>query len=351
MNIEAIDLFCGAGGLTHGLEQAGINVTVGYDIDPSCRYPYESNNDSRFIEQSVLDINASEMLDKYSSGAIKVLAGCAPCQPFSKYTQRLPKDERWSLLYSFSRLVREVQPDLITMENVPEIKGHQVYIDFEKSLIEQGYFIWSKVVFCPDYGIAQGRKRLVLLASKFSAISLISPTHQKPNYVTVRNVISKLKPIAAGDKNLSDPIHKSNRLTEINRKRIKASKQGGTWHDWSEDIRLECHKRATGKGYVSVYGRMKWDEPSPTITTQAYNYGSGRFGHPEQDRAITLREAALLQSFPENYQFVDSKEKTFRQVEISRLIGNAVPVRLGEVIGQSMINHLVQQDNLVDLNS
>jgi len=351
MNIEAIDLFCGAGGLTHGLEQAGVNVTVGYDIDPACRYPYESNNVSRFIEQSVLNINASEMLDKYSSGAIKVLAGCAPCQPFSKYTQRLPKDERWSLLYSFSRLVREVQPDLITMENVPEIKGHQVYIDFEKSLIEQGYFIWSKVVFCPDYGIAQGRKRLVLLASKFSEISLIAPTHQKSNYVTVRNVISKLKPIAAGDKNSSDPIHKSNRLTEINRKRIKASKQGGTWHDWSEDIRLECHKRATGKGYVSVYGRMKWDEPSPTITTQAYNYGSGRFGHPEQDRAITLREAALLQSFPENYQFVDSKEKIFRQVEISRLIGNAVPVLLGKVIGQSMVNHLAQQDNPVGLNS
>ncbi|MCK5355633.1 MAG: DNA cytosine methyltransferase [Methyloprofundus sp.] len=108
MNIEAIDLFCGAGGLTHGLEQAGINVTAGYDIDPACRYPYEYNNTARFIEQSVIEINSSEMLNQYSSSAIKVLAGCAPCQPFSKYTQRLPKDERWALLYSFSRLIKEV---------------------------------------------------------------------------------------------------------------------------------------------------------------------------------------------------------------------------------------------------
>lgn len=348
MNIEAIDLFCGVGGLTHGLEKSGIKVLVGYDIDPACRYPYQTNNSASFVEKNIVETEPEDLLGCYSPDALKMLAGCAPCQPFSKYTQHLPKDERWSLLYSFLRLIEGVQPDLITMENVPEIKRHKVYHDFEASLLRQGYFVWSQVVFCPDYGIAQNRKRLVLLASKFADITLIQPTHDKSNYCTVRDVISQLPPISAGQKNLHDPIHVANKLTEINLKRIRASKSGGTWRDWSEDLKLTCHGRSTGKGYVSVYGRMKWDEPSPTITTQAYNYGSGRFGHPEQDRAITLREAALLQSFPENYQFIDPKEKDFRRIEISRLIGNAVPVKLAEVIGQSMITHLASLSSLVD---
>jgi len=350
MNIEAIDLFCGAGGLTHGLEQAGINVTAGYDIDPACCYPYQANNVAQFIEQDICEINSADILNHYSSKSIKILAGCAPCQPFSKYTQHLSKDKdkRWSLLYSFADLVKKVQPDLITMENVPDIKYHQVYKDFENTLKQQGYFIESQIVFCPDYGIAQSRKRLVLLASKFSEISLIKPTHNKDTYLTVKDIISDLKSVKAGEKNLYDPIHKSNKLTPINQKRIQASKQGGTWRDWPEKIRLECHKRASGKGYVSVYGRMRWDKPSPTITTQSYNYGSGRFGHPEQNRAITLREAALLQSFPKDYKFINPKEDNFRYVEISRLIGNAVPVKLGKIIGQSMIKHLRLQGKLVD---
>lgn len=345
MNIEAIDLFCGAGGLTHGLEKAGVRVLAGYDIDPACQYPYQTNNTARFVEQSVVDIKIPDILSHYSSKAIKMLAGCAPCQPFSKYTRGLSKnDERWSLLYSFLHLIEGVQPDLITMENVPEIKRHKVYDDFEDSLIKQGYFVWSQIVFCPDYGIAQGRKRLVLLASKFAEISLIKPTYDQSNYMTVSDVISKLPPIKAGEKNPHDPIHVANKLTEINLRRIRASTQGGTWHDWSDDLKLACHKRITGKGYVSVYGRMKWDEPSPTITTQATNYGSGRFGHPEQDRAITLREAALLQSFPKDYQFINPAENSFNHAGISRLIGNAVPVKLGEVIGQSMKAHLYSLD-------
>jgi len=347
MNIEAIDLFCGVGGLTHGLEKSGIKVLAGYDIDPACRYPYQTNNSACFVEKSIVETEPEDLIRYYSSDALRMLAGCAPCQPFSKYTQHLPKDERWSLLYSFLRLIEGVQPDLITMENVPEIKRHKVYKDFEDSLVKQGYYVWSQVVFCPEYGIAQNRKRLVLLASKFGQIALIQPTHDKSKYLTVRNVISKLPPISAGQKNPHDPIHVANKLTEINLKRIRSSKSGGTWRDWSEDLKLTCHGRSTGKGYVSVYGRMKWDEPSPTITTQAYNYGSGRFGHPEQDRAITLREAALLQSFPESYQFIDPEQKNFRRIEISRLIGNAVPVKLAEVIGQSMIIHLASLSSRV----
>ncbi|MEI6746879.1 MAG: DNA (cytosine-5-)-methyltransferase [Methylococcaceae bacterium] len=204
-NIEAVDLFCGVGGLTHGLEKSGIRVVAGYDIDSACRYPYHKNNSAKFIEKDIAEIKGTEISTHYSDNVIKILAGCAPCQPFSKYTQHLPKDARWSLLYSFARLIKETSPHLITMENVPEIKNHSVYHDFEEMLSDQGYFIFSQIVFCPDYGIPQKRKRLVLLASKFSTISLLEPTHDESTYVSVRDTIAELPEIQAGQKNSFDP--------------------------------------------------------------------------------------------------------------------------------------------------
>lgn len=339
LNVSGVDLFCGAGGLTKGLIEAGVNIVAGYDIDSNCKYPYEFNNKAKFVEKSVTDIEGSEIKDFFPRDSISLLAGCAPCQPFSKYTQKLPKDERWGLLYQFGRLIKESEPDLITMENVPDLVKHDVYSDFKSELIEAGYHIHDQVVFCPDYGMAQTRRRLVLLASKLGPITLIPPTHKKENYTTVRDVIAHLPKLKAGTACKQDPLHRSSGLSEINLKRIKASKPGGTWRDWPEELRAKCHTKESGRGYASVYGRMNWDEPSPTMTTQCYGFGNGRFGHPEQNRAISLREAAILQSFPDDYQFIEPTKPVETSV-LGRMIGNAVPVKLGEIVGLSIQHHL-----------
>ena len=156
---------------------------------------------------------------------------------------------------------------------------------------------------------------------------------------TVREAIAGLPPLKAGEVCVSDPLHQASELSPLNLKRIRASKPGGSWKDWNDDLVADCHKKSSGKTYPSVYGRMSWDEPSPTMTTQYYGFGNGRFGHPEQNRAISLREGAILQSFPRYYKFVPKNGEIYRKV-IGRLIGNAVPVKLGEAIGKSIVRHV-----------
>jgi DNA (cytosine-5)-methyltransferase 1 len=341
--ITAIDLFCGAGGLTKGLENSGISVSIGVDIDPACSYPFEANNSAEFILKSVDEISGPELDSKWGSG-IKLLAGCAPCQPFSTYRfgTDTKKDDKWRLLYEFSRLIKESKPELITMENVPNLVRHEVFLDFVNNLKSQGYFVSYSVVKCIEYGMPQSRKRLVLLASKFGEIELMSPTHgpgSKKPYVTVKDTVGKLPTLNAGEINSKDKLHQAAELTPINLKRIKASKPGGTWRDWPRNLIAECHKKDSGKSFPGVYARMEWDKPAPTMTTQLYGYGNGRFGHPVQDRAISLREGAMFQSFPKGYKFVKPGEKVIRS-EVGRLIGNAVPPKLGEVIGKSLLQHV-----------
>jgi DNA (cytosine-5)-methyltransferase 1 len=339
VKISAVDLFCGVGGLTHGLQLSGVKVIAGYDTDECCRLPYEANNQAKFINQNVSELKAEQLASHYNGAKTRVLAGCAPCQPFSNYTQARPKDKRWGLLSHFARLASELRPELITMENVPDLYRHAILTEFIDTLAQLGYHVWHQVVYCPDYGVPQRRKRLVLLASLKGEISLIPPTHRKHEYVTLKDAIGSLPRLQAGKANKNDPLHRTAGLSDINLKRIKASKPGGTWKDWPTDLLAECHKRESGKKYTSVYGRMKWDELSPTITTQFYNYGSGRYGHPSQARAMSLREAALLQSFPIDYQFTDTVE-TYSITNIARMIGNAVPVSLGKAIGESLLKHI-----------
>lgn len=339
--IVATDIFCGVGGLTRGLLDAGLEVVAGYDIDEVCKYPYEKNNfPAIFKQKSVVDLCGEELTTMYPDNCLKVLVGCAPCQPFSKYTQGNDnsKDEKWGLLYHFGRLVEELKPDVMSMENVPDLKRHDVYEDFIRLLAKNKYKVSIYEVYCPDYGIPQHRTRLVLFASLLGPVEIIPPTHSNKRYKTVKDAIGDLPPIKAGEMHPKDKLHKSVKLEEINIKRIQSSIPGGTWRDWPESLVANCHKDEKGKTYSSVYGRMKWDELSPTITTQFYGFGNGRFGHPEQDRAISLREGAILQSFPKYYRFVEPrKELSFK--EIGRMIGNAVPVRLGKIVGLSIINH------------
>ncbi|HWD38287.1 MAG TPA: DNA cytosine methyltransferase [Fimbriimonas sp.] len=347
VSATAVDLFCGVGGLTRGLMDAGITVAAGYDIDETCRFPYEFNNEGAvFHAKSVGDLTGQELRRRYPKGHVRILAGCAPCQTFSKYTQGLKNegDPRWTMLKDFGRLVREVRPDIVSMENVPELRNHTVFFEFMAVLADEGYHFTPEekwVVYCPDYGIPQQRERLVIMASRLGPIDLIKPTHRPGRYRRVRDVLKGLPEIRAGEAHAEDPLHRSSSLTALNLRRIRASKPGGTWHDWPKRLRADCHKQESGDGYAAVYGRMEWDEPAPTITTQFFGFGSGRFGHPEQDRAISLREGAILQSFPARYQFVAPGED-YSIKNIGRMIGNAVPVRLGSAIGKSIRKHLTE---------
>lgn len=343
--VEVVDLFCGIGGLSYGMKTAGFQILAGFDLDHTCKYAYETNTGGKFYYKDIKEVTREDIIHQYSEGSIKVLAGCAPCQPFSSYAfKNKEKDpDKYDLLYEFGRLVEEIRPDIITMENVPAIgsfKLKPVLPDFIDKLELLGYNDPTvKVVYCPDYGIPQTRKRLVLLASRYGKINLIDPTHDKSTYKTVKDTIGSLPPLKAGGSSETDPLHRCRALSSINLRRIRSTPMGGSWKDWDEELLLECHKKDSGKSFGSVYGRMVWDEPSPTMTTQCTGLGNGRFGHPEQDRAISAREAALLQTFPLEYAFFED-ETCVSLSKASRYIGNAVPPRLGEIIASSIIIHL-----------
>jgi DNA (cytosine-5)-methyltransferase 1 len=338
--IAVIDLFCGIGGLSHGFVMEDFNVISGYDNDVTCKFSYETNNNAIFHAMDVSKLDSRELMKEFGD-RFKILVGCAPCQPFSSYSFKVKEKDhdKLNMLYSFSRLIEEVQPNIISMENVPQLVKTQIFNDFVNIVKSFGYFVSFQVVFCPDYGIPQRRRRLVLLASKLGEISLISKTHHPDNYVTVKETISNLKPVHAGEFDKKDPLHRARRLNAKNLMRITQTKEGEGWKSWPEELVLDCFKKSSGKSYVSVYGRMRWNEPAPTMTTHCTGLGNGRFGHPEQNRAITLREAALFQTFPMEYKFYESLDK-YNPSKICRQIGNAVPPKLGQVIAKSIKIHL-----------
>ena len=342
--VEVVDLFCGIGGLSYGMKSKGFDILAGYDLDKTCQYAYETNNEAKFNYRDIKTVSAEEISSLYSKDAIKVLAGCAPCQPFSSYAFKNKKKDpnKYDLLYEFGRLVRGVRPDIVTMENVPAIasfKLKSVLTDFITTLESEGYHVSYSIVYCPNYGIPQTRKRLVLLASRWDKIELIAPTHKKEEYITVKDAIGNLPALQAGETCPKDPLHRCRSISSLNLKRLQATPYGGGWKDWPEELLLECHKKRQGKTYGSVYGRMKWENPSPTMTTQCTSIGSGRFGHPTQNRAISAREAAILQTFPMDYKFFPDESST-SITKSSRYIGNAVPPRLGEIVAESIITHL-----------
>lgn len=346
--ICAVDLFCGAGGLTKGLEDAGIDVRLGIDVDPACEFPYTANNKARFLRKSVEDVMPREIDTVFQRDCIRLLAGCAPCQTFSTYNQKATsEDKRWWLLRQFSRLILEIVPELITMENVPRLRRQAVFQEFVATLEGAPYHVTHEVVNCEDYGIPQHRQRLVLLASRLGPTSLLTPAEFGAPRKTVQEAIGELPPLAAGAMHPSDPMHRASTLAPVNMTRIEASRPGGTWRDWQKDLVAKCHRKRSGKTYPSVYGRMSWSEPAPTITTQFFGFGNGRFGHPEQNRAISLREGAILQSFPKDYLFAPPGKPIYIK-SVGRLIGNAVPPVLGEVIGRSILAHVVNYQNMME---
>ena len=337
--IETVDLFCGVGGLTHGLQESGIKVVAGIDNDETCRYAFEKNNRSKFISADLTQYRSDKIAELYSQGSVKVLVGCAPCQPFSLHTTKnrdKRNDDRWNLLRHFGELVKKIQPEIVSMENVRGIVRTDVFSDFVETLKRHNYKVDHQIVYAPDYGAAQRRYRLILLASRLGDIKIPTPTHSKENYQRVRDVIEDLPPLKIGQISESDSLHRTRKLADINLKRLAQSKPNGTWRDWPKELLPNCYRKKSGQTYSSVYGRMDWDGLAPTITTQFLNYGSGRFGHPDQNRALSLREGALLQTFPKKYDFGEVR----CMATISRHIGNAVPPILGKAIGNTIKQHI-----------
>lgn len=350
-DFSIVDLFCGIGGLTHGLVKEGFQVNAGIDFDKTCKFAFEENNNSVFLHKDITNLSSSDLLSLYDKTKRRILVGCAPCQPFSVYnSKKNEKDEKkndnekWKLLYSFSKLIEDTDPEIVSMENVPfliKFNDGKVYNDFVQKLKDKNYVVTSYIVNAQDYGVPQRRKRLILFASKNGEIHLIDKTIKDKNYVTVKSAIGHLPPVEDGVHHPNDALHRARKLSDLNKKRIQATKEGGFWRDWDKGLQLNCHKKENGKEFRSVYGRMKWNEVAPTMTTFCIGLGNGRFGHPQQDRAITLREAAILQSFPETYELIDPSI-TFSSQIIARQIGNAVPVGLGVAIAKSIKNHIEQ---------
>lgn len=357
MKITAVDLFCGAGGLSYGLQEAGIEVLAGVDWDPDCKYAYEQNINAEYKRTDVhaLSQDPEKVARMFPwDSDLDVLAACAPCQPYSTMGHAKgaghEDHQKWGLLKDVKKIVEYVEPDVVVTENVLQIRNDtDVYDEFIESLEDNGYHINSKEnknVYCPEYGIPQNRKRWVVMASKEDEISLPDPLYQDDSeYPTVRETIGYLPKIQAGEAHPDFDLHRARSLSDKNLERIDHMEPGADWRIWEEQgldhLLADCHKKESGRSYKAPYSRMLPDKVAPTITTQFYNYGSGRFGHydTDQNRALSLLEGALLQTFPEDYDFYENWED-LGVSNLGRLIGNAVPPRLGEFIGKGILSHV-----------
>ena len=325
MALTAIDLFCGAGGLTEGLKQAGFNVIGAVEIDPIVARTYRLNHPKTYLwDKPIQSLTSNEMLKELNikKGELSLLAGCPPCQGFStlrtKNASSSIDDERNDLVFQMVKLVEELLPRSVLIENVPGLaKDPRINIVL-KRLKNLGYHIDDKTVQVhdiSDYGVPQRRKRMILMTSLNKKIPFAQKSSKK---TTVRETIVKIP--SPGLSN--DPLHDYPvKRTEKVKKMISLiPKDGGSRRDLPKEHWLPCHLRYP-QGFRDVYGRMQWDDVAPTITGGCINPSKGRFLHPEEDRAITLREAALLQTFPKNYKFPTNIARD----KIALMIGNALP--------------------------
>ena len=348
--IKAIDFFCGAGGLTRGLLNVGISVVAGVDNDERLRKTYTQNNrPSRFINSNVNDVQIHELRRELGikTNDLTLYAACTPCQPFSTLNKLKGKDNRKVLLLDFAKIVERCPPDFVLVENVPGLNnayGKEIYKEFLILLRKCGYLeLAAELLDAKHFGVPQTRKRFILVASRHGSISFpetvtsrdrsISPKNAD-RIATVREGIEKYPVISDGEVSKTYPNHAARKLQPHHR-RIVASipKNGGSRRDIRDtSILLKCHQK-NPDAHKDVFGRMSWDEPSPTLTGRCTDVYCGRFIHPEQDRGISLREAAALQTFGDDYEFFGPSF-----LFLSSQIGNAVPVKLAEQLGKSITN-------------
>ncbi|MDI9683242.1 DNA cytosine methyltransferase [Burkholderia cenocepacia] len=334
MTIKVFDFFSGCGGTACGFSKAGLDVVFGMDIDPDAAATFKLNLPTvYFHEGDIRDLSSDALAPLVGKRTDPLLfSGCAPCQPFSKQNrQRKDSDPRRNLLSEFSRFVEAWLPEYVFIENVPGMQKVSTADGplkaFVRMLTAHGYHVDIGVLPALWFGVPQTRERLVLLASRIGAISLPKATHGSASrpFTAVSDWIANLPPLAAGEKDPKDPDHQAAQLSEINLRRIMSTPEGGGRQHWPTDLWLPCHKDHAG--HTDVYGRLAWAKPAAGLTTRCISYSNGRFGHPEQHRAISVREAACLQTFPRRYRFVGSLVSRARQ------IGNAVPPKMARAIG------------------
>jgi DNA (cytosine-5)-methyltransferase 1 len=363
---DAIDLFCGAGGLSLGLENAGIHVQLGIEINQTAATTYTNNLPGHVIIEDIKTVFANDILQRIHKkrGELFLLAGCPPCQTFSSLQKdNTAKDERNNLIFQYVRLVKGLNPLFIQLENVPGLKNGRGKKIFNRAVdeLKQWYQLDYDILNCADYGIPQTRRRLVMhgirndifelfhIADKNFKVLLPPATHTSDTantpsllpWVTAVTAFMNLPPVAAGAPAPDGfPNHETNGLTDINIQRIQHIRaNGGSRTCLPKHLQLPCHQNGH-LGYTDVYGIMDPDLPAPTMTGGCITYSKGRYGHPYEDRAITVREAARLQSFPDTFVFYGSRGQTALQV------GNAVPPLLAEASGKYFLNLLNQLKQL-----
>lgn len=359
--IAVFDFFCGCGGTSRGFQKAGMDIVFALDIDPDAKKTFRKNfPDALFCDKSITQLNNEDLqpaLDE-NKDSFKLFCGCAPCQPFTKQNTESPKrDKRKSLLTEFGKIIEKYEPDFVFIENVPGLqklpkRKSGPFPAFKELLESLKYKLDFNIVAAQDYGAPQMRRRFVLLASKHGKICIPVRTHGKGRdnpYRTVRNAIADLPAISAGEACVLPNVHnhRAAELSSLNMKRMKASPHdGGGRSSWQKRLLPECYTRnnedgETHSGHTDCYGRLWWDKPATGLTTRCISYSNGRFGHPEQDRAISIREAARLQGFDDSFVFFGNLNSMARQ------IGNAVPVDLAYAMGRQFIKYLEENNGKV----
>lgn len=349
-SLTAIDAFCGAGGLSTGLAKVGFDILLGFDLDKKCVETLKLN--SKTIRHTTIQSDVKDMLGgkllkhaKIGKGELDLLAGGPPCQGFSvQRTIGGDRDARNLLVDDYGDLIAEVEPRFFLMENVPGIggkRGREIVDRFKDRMTEIGYFCHEKILDAQDYGVPQRRRRFIVVGEKVTGTG---PLFEWPKLVrakaanTVRATIGHLPaPPTNGSDHPDFFGHRSDRLSELNKARLMALKEGQARDDLPAHLLADCHRVSSDViGHRNVYGRMTWDEVAPTITARFDSFTRGKFGHPDQLRSISLLEGALLQTFPESYHFCGTK------VDIARQIGNAVPPRFAAAIGRSIAKAIGQ---------
>lgn len=336
MELLSIDLFSGCGGLTEGMHQAGFETKVAVELVDDAVKAFKLNHtNTHVIDRDIRKISSEEIKEKLNGQTLHMLAGCPPCQGFSSMRRLNRKesvtDDRNTLVEEYFRLVKELRPLTIMMENVPALKDYALFLDIVEELDKMGYNPVYEVVNVRDYGVPQGRKRLVLLGSRLGKIQIAKPEIKEK--VTVRQVIEKLESVLETE----DLIHKiyPKHTPRIQKQIELTPKNGGSRKDLPKEYILKCHQKEN-VGFNDVYGRLRWDDYSTTITGGCLNPSKGRFLHPEEDRCITAREAAMLQSFPQDYKFPTDISKT----ALALLIGNALPPKFSYYQSLNIKNHI-----------
>lgn len=333
----AIDLFAGCGGVTEGLKQAKFKVLAAVDIDPIATETYRLNHRNvKLYRKDIREVNVFELKKLIPRGKeLDLLTVCAPCQPFSSQNRHRMNDQRSTLILESLRFIKELQPKVIFFENVPGLAESSVFVSLQTELFKQGYStIDPTVIDAADYGVPQRRPRFIYLATRLPKKILVpKPTTTGKNRITVRKAIGDLPKLNSGERDPNDKLHAARRHRPIALKRLSyIPKDGGSRSSLPDELQLECHK--SHNGHKDVYGRMAWDSVAPTLTTGCTNITRGRFAHPREDRGITVREAARLQTFPDSYEFYGNLE------QIATQIGNAVPVEMMKNIAIHIKKHV-----------